>query len=79
MKDVEIIFKPHDYILINMLASKIFTSTLLLSNTYLLTRKHQQEKQSECAGSDSAEKGAKDLDTIFASQEGGMPPDPEEI
>ena len=33
----------------------------------------------EDKGSASAEKGAKDLDAIFASAEGGIPPDPEEI
>ena len=36
--------------------------------------------KAECEGGQTgAEKGAQDLDQIFANTEGGMPPDPEEI
>lgn len=61
-----------------MIASKIFASSLLLGNSVLLM-KRDQTVRAECAEGSGAEKGAQDLDQIFASTEGGMPPDPEEI
>jgi len=46
----------------------------------LLLTKRNQNLRAECETKPTAaEQGAKDLDQIFASAEGGMPPDPEEI
>jgi len=58
-----------------MFINKLFASTFLVSNSYLLAKQHSLK--AECAES-GAEKGATDLDRIFAG-DGGMPPDPEEI
>lgn len=41
-------------------------------------RQNNQFK-AECEERTAAEKAATDLDQIFAAQDGGMPPDPEEI
>lgn len=62
-----------------MFASKLFASTLLFPTTMLLAKREHLPK-AECeGGSTNAEKGAQDLDQIFANADGGMPPDPEEI
>lgn len=61
-----------------MIGSKIFASSLLLSNS-LIYMKRLNNNTAECEERTGAEKGASDLDQIFANTEGGMPPDPEEI
>lgn len=62
-----------------MISSKLFAASLLFPSSLLMMKK-DRELKAECeGGSSGAEKGAQDLDQIFAGQEGGMPPDPEEI
>ena len=61
-----------------MISSKVFTSSILLSNSLIFMRQNNQFK-AECEERTAAEKAATDLDQIFAAQDGGMPPDPEEI
>lgn len=58
-----------------MLFNKIIGGSFLISNSILLAK--NKRPAAECEG-EGAEKGAADLDKIFA-EAGGIPPDPEEI
>jgi len=65
-----------------MFLNKLAATTLLLTGGTYASNKNRfnyQTAQCEDKPSTAAEKGAKDLDAIFASAEGGLPPDPEEI
>ena len=59
-----------------MFFNKFITSSFLISNSLMLAKNRCQVK-AECEEK-GAEKGASDLDRIFA-EAGGIPPDPEEI
>lgn len=60
--------------------SKFATTSFLFSNSYFLSKSFKTpQAQCENKTTAAAEKGAQDLDAIFASTEGGIPPDPEEI
>jgi hypothetical protein len=61
-----------------MLGSKFITSSVLFANSLFAFKPINKYGKAECEDK-AAEKSANDLDAIFASQEGGMPPDPEEI
>ncbi len=63
-----------------MLSSKFISSTFLLANSLSFLKDRNYHPKAECAGQQTgAEKGAQDLDQIFAAHDTGMPPDPEEI
>ena len=57
-----------------MFFNKFIASSLLVSNSIMLAK---SKAKAECEEK-GAEKGAADLDKIFA-EAGGIPPDPEEI
>lgn len=60
--------------------SKAFASSLLFSNTLLLNNHLKKKMDVTTLCEDKNEQAAKDLDAIFAAaNDGGMPPDPEEI
>ena len=63
-----------------MLGSKFITSSLLFTNSFFAYKSSNGvTPKNECEDKTAAEKSANDLDAIFANQDGGMPPDPEEI
>ena len=69
-----------------MFGTKIFASSLLISNSLLLSKQGKFSRTNFAAECEekkptAAEKSAQDLDAIFAAaqSESGMAPDPEEI
>lgn len=62
-----------------MLGSKFITSSLLFTNSLFAFKGQNKYGKTECEDKTAAEKSATDLDAIFSAQDGGMPPDPEEI
>lgn len=63
-----------------MIFSKYTATSLILSNSFLIAKSFKSKPAlCEEKPKTQAEKGAQDLDAIFASQEGGLPPDAEEI
>lgn len=60
-----------------MSMSKFLGSSLVFSSALLI--KKPFKLPAYCEEKSGAEQQASDLDKIFASHEGGMPPDPEEL
>ena len=62
-----------------MFISKLAATGVLFSGSYQVSRSQNRFRRAECEGNAAAEQGVTDLDKIFAGQEGGLPPDAEEI
>lgn len=62
-----------------MFLSRLAATGLLFSSASYIGQNSRQQPAAECEGSRTGEQSVEDLDKIFAGQDGGLPPDAEEI